>query len=497
MLGGLKLFCLLWQQHALYIWRAPNFGQNAVALTFRLIGGCVFVFYLLLCSVELASLSLVEQEPALIIGILPFVLTFDFFIRLMTQQTPTIRMLSCILLPVKRKSVIASVLFIYVLGAYNCLWLFFFVPYVFIIVSGGSSLLIGIIVLCVGVLGVVSNSLLTLLFRILAERNVVWTIAPVVFYGAFFFTWMIVPDGHLFLRQLDFTMEMLSHYWAPIVLLLFVVILFVGIQEFYEIYIYKEIESRGEQHHSQLLFIDRILGHMGYIGEYLKLEIVSLVRNKAVRSRFILCSVMVVGFSLLVGYTDLYEGFHAVNFWCYYCFLLYGIFLLVRIMGVEGNYMDVLMTHRNTILPLLHAKYYLCCLLLLIPLTILLPAVDDDRSISIPMLLSHFFMAGGISYPIFFTLAIFNRQTISLQQQLTGRMKTESGPQLILEFVGMLLPYGLFQVFHFLFEASTAYLLIIGTGAALMLAHPLWLRLIYKYVMQNKHINIEEFRASS
>jgi hypothetical protein len=113
------------------------------------------------------------------------------------------------------------------------------------------------------------------------------------------------------------------------------------------------------------------------------------------------------------------------------------------------------------------------------------------------MLLSHFFMVGGISYPIFFTLAIFNRQTISLRQQLTGRMKTESGPQLILEFVGMLLPYGLFQVFHFLFEASTAYLLIIGIGAALMLAHPLWLRLIYKYVMQNKHINIEGFRASS
>ena len=136
----------------------------------------------------------------------------------------------------------------------------------------------------------------------------------------------------------------------------------------------------------------------GEIGEYLKLEIKSIMRNKNPRKSFISATAIVLVFSLLISFTDVYNGKYQDNFWCIYNFVIYGAMMLVRIMCNEGNYIDALMVHRENILSLFHAKYLFFCLMLFFPFILMLPTVFTGKW-SILMLISYGIFTAG--FPIF------------------------------------------------------------------------------------------------
>ena len=98
--------------------------------------------------------------------------------------------------------------------------------------------------------------------------------------------------------------------------------------------------------------------YIGGIGEYLKLEVISIIRNKNVKKQFwsgtfasiMLCSVF--------AFTDVYDDSPFMRcFICEYCFSCLAVVLLTGVMGVEGNYIDGLMSRKESILNLL--KHYI------------------------------------------------------------------------------------------------------------------------------------------
>lgn len=103
-----------------------------------------------------------------------------------------------------------------------------------------------------------------------------------------------------------------------------------------------------------------------------------------------------------------------------YCFTGYAISILSRIMAYEGAYLDGLMMRRDSLLHLFRAKYYVYCLLLLIPLICLLPSVIWSNC-SVSMLVSQLVYTAGVTFPVIMMLALMNRKTAPLDASLMGK----------------------------------------------------------------------------
>ncbi|MFS6554934.1 DUF5687 family protein, partial [Parabacteroides distasonis] len=107
--------------------------------------------------------------------------------------------------------------------------------------------------------------------------------------------------------------------------------------------------------------------------------------------------VVITMLSLIIAYTDAYSGTFAINMWCIYCFVFFGATTLIKIMGVEGNYIDFLMVHRENIYTLLRAKYYFYSATLILPLLLLMPAIIAGK-FPLLMILAYMFLTIGPCY---------------------------------------------------------------------------------------------------
>ena len=184
-----------------------------------------------------------------------------------------------------------------------------------------------------------------------------------------------------------------------------------------------------------------------------------------------------------------------LSFWCYYCFSLYGLTTLAKVMGPEGNYIDLLLTHRENILSLLKAKYYFHVAVLFVPLLLMLPAVIAGK-FSLLMMLAYIFITSGVLFLVLFQLAVYNKQTLPLDQKLTGKGNVENGLQTIIVLVSMFAPLALLSLLILLFDEHAAYTILLVIGLLFTLAHPWWLRNIYVRMMKRKYVNLEGFHAT-
>ena len=184
-----------------------------------------------------------------------------------------------------------------------------------------------------------------------------------------------------------------------------------------------------------------------------------------------------------------------LNFWCFYFFGLYGMSTLIKIMAPEGNYIDLLMTNKENILSLLKAKYYFHVAILVVPLLLMIPAIIAGK-FSLLMVIAYFLLSSGMLYFTLFQMAVYNKQTIPLNEKITGKNNVENGIQFIIQMVAMFLPLVLVSVFILLFDETTAYVALAIIGLLFTLTHPIWLRNIYKRMMSRKYENLEGFHAS-
>ena len=484
-----QLYRLLRKNTNLSYKRSPAFEQNKWAKLLIYLGAGMFALYLIMygCIVGMAA----KGEAGMMLAFAPFYMAIDFLLRFIVQTTPGMMVKPYILQPISRYTAIECFLIGEHVSGYNLLWLCMFVPYSIIQLFAGESFALVLLELVTCELLMILNSQIYLFFRTLINRSVLWLIPGLVFYALPFTPLMLSPKADTFDKMVDMIIAQgLSWYALPIVLLVICGLFFVN-RHMQFIFVYEEISKKTERalkHVSEFAFFNRF----GLIGEYLKIELKSNIRNKTMRTRCIYSLCAVIAFSLLVAYTTIYDSELMQNFWCLYCFALYGVTALIKIMGQEGNYIELLMMHRENIIALLRAKFIFYSAVLIIPFVIMLPAVFTGKY-TILMLFAYMLLTAGFLHFVIFQLAVYNKQTLPLQLKVTAKGNFENGMQLVIELFALFGPVLITGLGYLLVGLTYTYIIMCIVGLAFIIAHPIWIRNIYTRMMKRRYENLEGF----
>ena len=490
-MNRIQLYRLLRANNSLSTRRSPLFEQSKWAKALIYFGGGLFALYLIIYGILIAMSS--DGYAGVMVSMMPFILAFDYLFRFVFQTTPGVMVKPYILQPISRYTAIECFLISSYFSGYNFLWLAMFLPYSYINLIAGAGFWLVLMELVGCVLFIMLNSQIYLFFRTLINRNVLWLIPSVVFYMLPFSPLLLKFNAHAFGKLLDFYALCGRSGWLLPVLLVMIVLLFFINRYFQFKYVYEEISKKKERalkHISQFGFLNRF----GLVGEYLKIEIKSNMRNRAMRSRCIMSLSLIVVFSSLTAYTDIYNSTFMTNFWCIYCFALFSVTSLTKFMGQEGNYIDLLMVHEENIIALLKAKFWFYTLALLIPFLIMLPAVFTGKFTWL-MMLAYMSLAAGLVHFIIFQLAVYNKQTVPLELKVTTS-NLENGWQLLIQMVALCSPGIIVSTGFALMGETPTYVFMILLGLAFIIAHPLWIRNIYQRMMQRRYDNLEGFHST-
>ena len=496
-MNKIQLFRLLRQNKKLSEKRNVMFEANQYGKFFAYLGLAFFFVYFLGIGTFLGWVAATEDEQQMVFFILPFLLILDFGMRFMSQQTPVMMVKPYMLIPISKYAAVDSFLISLLFDSGNFMWWSLFLPYTFICVCGSMTLLQGLGMLLLLHLMILVNSQWYLLVRTLVNRSMFWWALPAVVYGSLILPLFLLSNkavDKLFDQVFDFIGEWAFTWTAFLVCLVLFVVLFFLNRRLQMHLIYAEI-SKQEKTNLKRVSEFSALNRFGQIGEYLKLEIKSTMRNKAIRTRFIQGVAIITMLSLMIAYTDTYTSNFARNIWCLYCFVFFGAVNLVKIMGPEGNYIDLLMVHRENILTLLRAKYYFYCAIVLLPFLLLLPPIISGK-FSLLMILAYLFITTGPEYFLLFQLAIWNKQTLPLNDKITGKNQFENKLQLIIELVVFFVPVALVLILQAIFSEDIAFIIMIVIGLAFTIAEPYWMRNIYHRMMQHRYENLDGFHST-
>ena len=496
-MNKIQLFRLLRKNKKLSEKRNVMFEANQYGKFFAYLGLAFFFVYFLAIGTFLGWFAATEDEQQMIFFILPFLLIFDFGMRFMSQQTPVMMVKPYMLMPISKYAAVDCFLVSLLFDSGNFLWWSLFLPYTFICVCGSMTLIQGLGMLILLHLMILVNSQWYLLVRTLVNRSMLWWALPAVVYASMILPFFLLSSkavDKLFDQVFDFIGEWAFTWPTFFIFLTLFIVLFIVNRRLQMHLIYDEIskhEKTNLKHVSEFSALNRF----GQIGEYLKLEIKSTMRNKAIRTRFIQGVAIITMLSLMIAYTDTYTSNFARNIWCLYCFVFFGAVNLVKVMGPEGNYIDLLMVHEENILTLLRAKYYFYCAIVLLPFLLLLPPIISGK-FSLLMVLAYLLITTGPEYCLLFQLAVYNKQTLPLNDKITGKNQFENKLQLIIELVVFFVPVTLVLILQALFSDTVAFLIMILIGLAFTIANPYWMRNIYKRMMTRRYENLEGFHST-
>ena len=491
-MNKLQLFRLLRRNTNLSYRRSAAFEQNQWAKVLIYLGAGFFALYLIIYGTAIGAAA--EGEPGTIISFMILILPIDFLLRFIFQTTPAMMVKPYILMPISRYTAIECFLASSHVSGYNFLWLAMFIPYSIIVIAGGGGWGATLLVMLISLLLIMLNSQVYLFFRTLVNRNVLWILPAVALYALPYATLLIDNSEKAFKRLLNGLQDYGSQWWVLLAVVALMAVLFFVNRHFQFKYVYEEISKKSERELKRVSSFS-FFNRFGIVGEYLKLELKSNLRNKVMRSRTIMSLALVVIFSLLIAYTSVYDNPMMTNFWCLYCFAIYSVTSLIKIMGQEGNYIDLLMVHPENILAVLKAKFWFYCTVLIVPFVVMLPAVFTGK-FTLLMLLAYMLLTGGLVHFIIFQLAVYNRQTLPLQQKVTGKGNFENGMQIVIELVALIGPGIIVGVGYLTVGLTATYVFMCLVGAALILTSPLWLRNVYRRMMARKYENLEGFHSS-
>lgn len=475
--------------------RSPFYEQSQIAQFFVYLAAAFYVCYLIFFGVLFAFLMQDEAvEPYHIInkGLFIFFI-IDFLMRFGFQQLPTQEMKPYMLLPIKRNRVIDVLLIRSALSYFNLFWLFFFVPFAILTVAKFYGMW-GVFTYCFGIwLLAVANNYWYQLCKLLLGEKIWWFLLPVAFWGGIiglaFLDDSPIYDFHMNLGEGFITSNILTFLGV----LALIAVLFLINRWLIGKLMYAEMNKVADtqvKHVREYKFFDRF----GEIGEYMRLELKMLTRNKVSRQQMISISCIVIMFSLLIGFSDVYDGAFQ-DFLIIYNFVIFGTMFLSMLMSFEGNYIDGLMSRKESIYTLLRAKYYIYSVAMFIPTLFMLPAVFTGK-VSILTCLAWQLFTNGAVFCCFFQLAVYNNRTIPMNEKMTNRNYAGSGKQNIIAFVAMGVPILIgFALKGLVGETWTA-LIVMLVGIAFIATSNLWIMNVYRRFMKRRYINMEGFRDS-
>ena len=426
-------------------------------------------------------------------GIL-YVMVADFLIRFMAQPSVSQEIKPYLLMPVKRRKLISFLLLKSGLDKYNFIWFFVYVPFAFLTIIrfygfGGMFLyLIGMWLIFV------FNNYWYLLCKLLLGEKTIWLLLPVCVFGALGACEFLI-DGLSISR---FTMDLGEGFIEGNPLSFLFVIACIGAMFFINMklqlhMIYNEISKKEDtkiKRVSEYKFLDKY----GEVGEYIRLEIKLITRNKTVKTQFRMGIIVMLAFSIVLAFTDVYDG-NMKSYVCLYNFAVLPILTLGQVMCFEGNYIDGLMSRKESIFNLLRAKYYLTNLILLVPFLIMMIPIAKGKITFLTAIAYLIFVAGFVFF-ILLQLAVYNTRTLPLNANLMKGNKGGNWIQSLIMSFSLFLPFMIESTLLLFFSQEITNIIFIIIGGGFILTHNLWIKNIYKRFMKRRYKNMEEFRAS-
>ena len=251
-----------------------------------------------------------NREPYHVMNgvVLIFILALDFLLRVPFQKTPTQEVKPYLLLPVKRNRVIDFLLIRSGLSLFNLFWLFLFVPFSFITITKFFGT-IGVITYLIGILLlIIANNYWYLLCRTLINERIWWILLPIVFYGGTGCLLLIPQDSPLFY----FFMDLGDGYIQGDILyflgtILVIILLWLINRKIMSGLIYAELSKVDDtriKHVSEYKFFERY----GEVGEYMRLELKMLLRNRRCKGSLRSITIVIIAFSTLLSFSSVYDG---------------------------------------------------------------------------------------------------------------------------------------------------------------------------------------------
>lgn len=492
-----KLYKLLRQQSDLKDKRHPMFEKN------RFMKGLVvfmFLYYAAIllflgCIMPIGMSHAYNGVAAyhVLDGYFPYLLIIDFWVRFVLQETPAQQGKSYALLPIRQSFLMHVYLVQSGFSLGNTFWFFMLVPFgvISIVPHFGwitfFGWLLGWWMMCI------ANGFAYLYVRALCMKHMAWCLLPAAIHGAVIALMNVPKKNPLDMPCTEFLYNFSLWQLLPILCLAIVIaLLYWANYKLQRKMVRNEVAKKEEvelKSTTQMNFLNRY----GKLGEYLKLEMKLRLRNKQVRMQFFVLLGCMVLLSALLDLTEIYDNAFMTSFICLYDYIVPGMTSLVTIMCFEGNYMDGLMSRRESVYELLRAKYYFNVGLLLVPFLLVIPSIFLGK-ITIWMSLGYLFLTAGVLYPVLFQMAVYNRDTINLNQKMTG--KQANTMQNIIAMVAMFLPIGVDKLMVLLLGPIWGFVSLIAMGIVGIATHKLWLRNIYKRFMVNRYVNMDGYRAS-
>ena len=424
-----------------------------------------------------------------------YVMLADFLMRFMAQPSVSQEIKPYLLMPVKRKKLISMLLLKSGLDSYNFMWFFVYVPFAFLTVIrfygfGGMFLyLLGIWLIFV------FNNYWYLLCKLLLGEKTLWLLLPTLVFGALGAAEFLL-DGLPISR---FTMDLGEGFIEGNPLSFLFIIACIGVLFFINLklqqrMIYNEISKKEDtkiKHVSEYKFLDQY----GEVGEYIRLEIKLITRNKTVKTQFRMGIIVMLGFSFALAFTDVYDGSYMTSFICLYNYAVLPIMTLGQVMSFEGNYIDGLMSRKESIFNLLRAKYYLTTLIILVPFLIMMFPIAKGK-ITLLAAIAYLIFVVGFVFFMLLQLAVYNTRTLPLNANLMKSNKSSNWIQGLVTGCAFMLPLLIDKLLSALLPEEVAHIILIVIGVGFIATHNLWIKNIYKRFMKRRYQNMEEFRAS-
>ncbi len=480
--------------------RNPQFYTNTFAKVSMYIAGILLSGYMLLVGIILPNMF--EEvypafEPYHILGKWIFlILAIDVLLRFTHQKSPSSNLKPYYLLPVGRLQILNLLLLGSVASLYNASWLLFIVPFasIAIVPFYGTAGALGY-VLALSALFLVNN-LLYILFRLLMNMKFYSILLPVVFYGGII-ALLFVNDGRALESLLfGFGDLMATSPWLCLAGFLLVLALLWWLACVVMLRTsHAELSSSSAKAERRSRVTDySFLERFGNAGEYMKLEVKKIIRNKNCRIQFFLGCAAILIFVILL-FIGAYSSTYMQSFVMVYIFSILGIMQLSMAMSYEGNYVDCLLVREVSILTLLKAKYYIQCLLALLPILFVIPLIVEGQQTLWGCLALYLFTCGVI-FPLIFQLAVYTKTTSSLNETMNMKSSNTTGIATVITFVALFVPTLLLTILSSLLEPVVVYATVGSLGALGILTSGYWIGNIYSRFNKRKHVNLEGFRAT-
>ena len=469
--------------------RSPLFASNRAAKWTMAATGLLLVAYLVFIAV-LMALSVKDERGhtalEFFMGISVFVVIADFLGRFFLQNTPSHLVKPYVLLPIPTHVLINSFVLRSLFSPACVIWLFLFLPYCLMAVVFPYGFVPALYFLLLWWILIMIDSQWYAIVRTLVIGNMLWWLLPIEVGVLLFLPWLLsgnidhMMDFYASIGSLLDEGSFLPHL-AALALLILLIVINSKIQ--YHA-VWTELTKQERQTFHTLTGL-ATLNKYGLVGEYLKLEVRSLLRNKGPKKLFLSATAIVVFISLLITLSTVYDDAFMTNFWCIYDFIVYGGMLLTRTMSYERNYVSCLMVHKESLLSLLTAKYYFACLLMVVPFVMMLPMIAIGKW-SLLMVMSYAVFTAGVQYFLLMQIAVYNKQRLPLNEKFIGNSNTNYVIMLLM-ILAFVIPMFLINILQSALTERVSWCVMMAIGGGFIATHHLWIKNIYNRIMKNKY----------